>query len=150
MKFLGHPIHIMLVHFPAALLPMDLVCYFLFFYTGNTSFAEASYYAMAGGAILGWLAVIFGAFDLLKIPQENPQIMKTALMHGGINIVIITAYSVLAFMAYKRYPNLPEATVVILIVKALLNLSMIAGNWFGGNLILKYKVGVETNNYVND
>jgi uncharacterized membrane protein len=150
MKFLGHPLHIMLVHFPVALLPMDLVCYALFFYTGNVSFAEASFYAMTGGAVLGWLAIILGTFDLLKIPQENPQIMKTALIHGGINIAIITAYSVLAFMTYKQYPNLPEATMAILIVKTFLNLSMLAGNYFGGNLILKYKVGVETNNYVND
>jgi len=41
MKFAGHPIHTMIIHFPTALLPMDLVLSLLGFYYHQASFTSA-------------------------------------------------------------------------------------------------------------
>jgi uncharacterized membrane protein len=133
----------MFIHFPAALLPMDFVCYAISMYTGDDSFLKASLYALLGGVAIGWLAIIFGALDLLKIPQDRSEVMKKALLHGGINSFVIIVYTVLALLAFKKYPALQDATTSILIFKAALIGCMIFGNYLGGSLILKDRIALE-------
>jgi len=143
MRLFGHPVHIMLIHFPSALFPMELVCYGVLFFTGEKSFATASYYAMAGGVALGWLAVLTGAIDLGKIPPYKPGVVKKALIHGSINSSVLIAYTVIVYLISKQYPNVPGASLGLLVVKAILVSVLIVGNWLGGELILKYKVALD-------
>jgi uncharacterized membrane protein len=145
MKILGHPVHIMLIHFPSALLPMDLICSLFAYYTGNLFFTHAAYLAMAGGVGLGALAIITGTFDLISVAENKPLALKKALIHGGINSTVIIAYSLFLFQAYKRYPELVHDTVAVLIVKGSLVTFMLLGNYIGGSLVLKDGVGLEKN-----
>lgn len=131
----------MLIHFPAALFPMELVCYFILFKTGDASFGNASFYAMWGGSLLGWFAIITGAIDLITIKNDGA-LQAKALVHGTINTIVVLAYSIVAYILYKNYPNLPLATVAMLAIRVTLNIIMIAGNYLGGNLVLKHKMGV--------
>ncbi len=143
MKIFGHPLHIMLIHFPSALLPMDFVCYAIYFYTLQTSFAFASFYALVGAVAIGWVAVLFGTLDIIKIPAEKTRTMQKALLHGSINTSVIIVYTVLAYSAYKKFPLLPHATFILLAVRGALVGFMIIGNYLGGSLILKDKIGIE-------
>jgi uncharacterized membrane protein len=145
MKILGHPIHIMLIHFPSALLPMDLVCSALSYYTGNSSFTDASFFAMAGAVLFGCLAIITGTFDLVGLIEGKPLALKKALIHGGINATVIIAYSILAFRAWKQFPELSQDGIGLLVLKGCLVTFMIVGNYLGGSLILTHKVGLEKN-----
>lgn len=143
MKFLGHPVHLMVVHFPSALLPMELVCYGLYYFSHNTSFALASFYAMAGGVIIGWVAVLTGAIDLMKIPPEKEKAQTQAFMHGGLQTTVLIVYSVFLFTAWKKYPGVQEPALLPLTGKLILIIVMFTANYLGGNLLLKYKVGIE-------
>ncbi|MEP6900944.1 MAG: DUF2231 domain-containing protein [Actinomycetota bacterium] len=143
MKFFGHPIHIMLVHFPIALFPFEFVCSFLGFYTGNRTFTDTSFYAIVGGVILGWAAIGCGIFDLLQVLKDNPKAVKTAVIHGSVNTCVLMVYTVLAYSQYKNYPALKPNDLTILILKAGIIGLMFVGNYFGGSLILKYKIAVE-------
>jgi len=143
MKILGHPVHIMLIHFPSALFPMELVCSIVNKYTGKTSFLDASFFAMCGGVLLGWLAIIFGVFDLLKVYESKPDAMKKALIHGGINSTVILIYTIVCFIQYKKYPTIETDSLAILFLKGFTISFMIIGNFIGGSLILKHKVAVE-------
>src|SRR4051812_4857972 len=98
MKILGHPLHVMLIHFPSALFPMELLSYGIYYFTGNDSFATASLYALVAGSALGWLAVVTGAIDLLKISPDRTKVMNKALIHGSINTSVVLAYSVFAWI----------------------------------------------------
>lgn len=140
MKIFGHPIHIMLVHFPSALFPMDLACSLLYLYKNDVSFTQASFYAICGGVILGWAAVVFGLFDLINIFKNKPGSMNKALLHGGINSVVVIAYTCLAFMQYANYPNVRPDSYEIIAAKTVVVSFMIAGNFFGGSLVLKDRV----------
>lgn len=142
MKVFGHPIHIMLIHFPTALLPMELVFSAINHFNKDASFLDASFYTMSTGVILGWLAIVFGTFDLLNIFENKPEVMNKALVHGGINTAVITAYTILAYIQYKNYPSLEADSILILIIKVLTNAFLILGNFFGGDLILKHRVAV--------
>lgn len=145
MKILGHPVHIMLIHFPSALFPMDFICSALGYYTGNASFTDAAFFAMAGGVILGGLAIITGTFDLAGLVENKPLAVKKALIHGSINTTVIIGYSLLAYRAYKEFPILIPDGVAILVLKGCLVTFMIVGNYLGGSLILKDRVGLEEN-----
>jgi hypothetical protein len=49
----------------------------------------------------------------------------------------------LAFVAFKRYPHVEPDGVSKIIVKGALITFMILGNYLGGSLVLKDKIGVE-------
>ncbi len=143
MKIFGHPVHIMLIHFPSALFPMDLACAAIGHYTGNPSFTGAAFYAMCGGVMMGWLALVFGVFDLLQVFESRPAIIKKVLLHGGINMGVIIVYTLFAYTGYKHYPGLQPDSISLLILKALTIAFMIIGNFMGGSLILKHQIAVE-------
>lgn len=132
----------MLIHFPSALLPMDLACSVLGYYTSDPAFTVAAFFSMAGAVLLGTLAVITGTWDLLAVAQEKPLALQKAVVHGGINTAVIIVYSFLALRAYANYPNLVDDTMALLVIKACLVTFMFAGNYIGGSLILKYRVGL--------
>lgn len=146
MKVFGHPLHSMLIHFPTALLPMELIFSAINFIKGNSSFLHASYYTMTAGVALGWLAIIFGTFDLIGIfenKENKSEVMNKALVHGGVNTVVILVYTILVYIQYKSYPLLEADSILVLIVKVLLNAFLIFGNFLGAELILKYRVAVK-------
>jgi uncharacterized membrane protein len=142
MKILGHPLHMVLIHFPSALFPMDLVCAALCIYTGNAAYADASFFALMGGVIVGWLALITGALDLIAVMNQNPQALKSALIHGGINSVMLLGYSFFAYYYYLHPENIHTISTGTLVTKAVLVFILLVGNYIGGNLILKHKVAV--------
>jgi len=142
MKIFDHPIHMMLLHFPAALFPIECLIYALLIYTHNTDFAFVSFCILLGGVSLGWLAAIFGALDIASISSDREDIIKKAILHGGINGVILIAYTVMAYLQYLLYPSLPEGSIYLLGLKSFLVVMLMIGNFIGGNLVLKDKVGL--------
>jgi len=140
MKIDFHPPHLILVHFPAALFPMEFVCSALGFYLKDATFNYAAFYALGGGVLMGWLAVMFGFVDLVRIPPERKEVQQKALIHGSINLCMLIGYSVLFFLQWKA-PEITAASVPQLILKFCLLLVLIIGNYLGAQLVLRYKVG---------
>ena len=140
MKLYYHPPHLILVHFPAALFPMEFVCAVIAVYKQDPTFNYAAFYALGGGVLMGWLAAMFGFVDLVRIPAEKSKVQKMALVHGTVNLVMLIGYSVLFFVQWKA-PEITYASKGLLLLKALLLLILIAGNYLGAQLVLKYKVG---------
>ncbi|MER3471626.1 MAG: hypothetical protein C4330_09905 [Chitinophagaceae bacterium] len=141
MKIFGHPIHSMLIHFPTALLPMDLILSFLAYKNGTTSFTLAAFYCLAAGVLSGYLAMLIGLLDLIRIPKTNKPALGNGLIHGFLNFTVILVYRVLAWKGYKAYPNLESPTRTLIIFKAILIGALLAGNYSGGTLVYKYLIG---------
>jgi uncharacterized membrane protein len=143
MKILGHPLHMMLIHFPSALFPMDFIFALIFIYTGNSAFAETSFYTMCAGVILGWLAFITGCLDLITVMKENNSALKSALIHGGINTTILIGYSLLAYKYYLHPSDIHSIGTGGLIFRGILVATLLGGNYIGANLVLKHRIAVE-------
>jgi uncharacterized membrane protein len=139
MKLFGHPLHLMLIHFPSALFPLDLVCSAAARFYSPEPLLQASKIALIGGTVMGWLAVIAGTFDLLGVMKNKPGSLKKALLHGGLNGSILAGYTVLSFLALKE-PETMVSSLWILIFKSLFVAILLIGNFIGGNLVLKDKV----------
>lgn len=143
MKILGHPVHIMLIHFPSALFPMDLLGSWLGCRLGDPAFTNAAFFAGAAGVMIGWAAGLFGALDLLRVSREQPASVKKGLLHAGTSITVLAGFTLLVYRSWKAYPALEADTTVLLIIKAILVALLITGNFIGGSLILKDKIAVE-------
>lgn len=143
MKIFGHPIHIVLIHFPSALLPMDLVCSLIARFGGPGSFTDAAFFAAAGGVLCGWLAVVAGAFDLVPLVKEKPGSLNKALIHGSINTTVLLGFTVTAYISYRHFPELYPDSTLKLAIKAGLVFLLGVGNFLGGSLILQDKVAVK-------
>ena len=140
MKLNYHPPHLILVHFPAALFPVEFAFTIIALYKQDPTFNYAAFYALGGGVIMGWLAVMFGFVDLVRIPDTRSNVRAKALIHGSVNTVMLIGYSVLFFLQWKA-PEITYSSTPILLLKALLLCILIAGNYLGAQLVLKYKVG---------
>ena len=97
MKILGHPLHMMLIHFPTALLPMDTLFSFFAYYNKDSSFLLPAYYCLIAGVISGLLALVTGLIDLLLIKRENKAALATGFIHGFINGTVILFYGIFAY-----------------------------------------------------
>lgn len=141
MKLFGHPIHVMLIHFPAALLPMDFVCALLGNWLQLPGLTEAGHYAAFGGISLGAAAIVTGIFDLVEVSQEHASALNKALIHGGINSVALIGYLLAMVPAWNAYPEIGTDSIWILIAKGLLVVFMLFGNYLGGSLVVEHGVG---------
>ncbi len=144
MKIFGHPVHVMLIHFPSALLPMDLVCSAYASYSDAGEFIHAAFFSLSGGVVFGWMAIVTGIFDLLKIPATNSTAFKKAIYHACINSTAILAYTIVALMGFRSYPELRTDSIGLIGLKLTLVTFLIIGNFLGASLILKHKIGVES------
>jgi uncharacterized membrane protein len=142
MKFAGHPIHTMIIHFPTALLPMDLVLSLLGSYYHQPSFTSAGLYCLFGGVASGILALLSGIIDLLTLPEEKKNAFSAGMTHGLINGSILLIYILIAYKALKSYPLINESTPVMLWMKGILVAALFVGNYLGGQLIYKFRVGI--------
>jgi len=142
MKIFKHPLHVMLIHFPTALLPMDLFLSYLFYRSGNESFGAAAYYCLIGGVVLGLLSGIVGFIDLINIKDKT--VMAAALVHGGINLTAVLIFSVFAYKEWSLYPQIERPTITIMAVKLISVLFIFVGNYLGGKLIFKHHIAIES------
>lgn len=92
---------------------------------------------------MGWVAAILGALDMNEISEDNEQVMKKALLHGGINGIVVVSYTVIAYQMYQLFPELPDGNIILMLVRVLLVLLLMVGNFIGGSLVLKDKVGID-------
>ena len=142
MKLFKHPIHVMMVHFPIALFIMGFVFSLLGMQQDDASLTMAGYYCICSGVLLGLAAGLFGALDLIGVYNKKRHAFPTGLLHASLNLVVVIVFGVIAYMTYKDYPNIEMASDSLLLVEGLTILLMLVGNYFGANLIFKYKVGV--------
>src|SRR5579859_4853955 len=92
-KFLGHPVHQMLIVFPLGLFLMAVIFDILYAISQNLTFAQVAFYDMAGGIIGGAFAAVFGFLDFLEIP-EHTRARRIGRLHGIGNAIVIALFAV--------------------------------------------------------
>ena len=142
MKLFGHPVHPLLIHFPTALLPMDLALSLLYSSTNNASFYQAGTYCLCAGSAIGLLAMVTGLIDLMAIPRTEKKAIALALYHGFVNGLIILIFTVIALKAWQVFPQPYLVGTAGLVGKGVLVFTLFVGNYLGGQLIYAYYIGI--------
>lgn len=139
-KFLGHPIHPMLIVLPLGLFISAVVFDALYLWLDTPAFATVAYWNIAGGVIGGLLAAVFGSIDWLAIPSGT-RAKRIGLLHGASNVVVVLIFATAWLMRGGAIDNAPGMGVFLLEAGGLV-LGAVAG-WLGGELVDRLGVGVD-------
>jgi uncharacterized membrane protein len=139
-RFLGHPVHPMLVVMPLGLFIAAVVLDGLYYWRGDALFATISYYNIAGGILGGLLAAVFGLMDWLAIPAGT-RAKRIGMFHGAINVTMVMLFAAV-WMARTALPDFAPTTFVLGVEAAAIVLALVAG-WLGGELVDRLGVGVD-------
>jgi len=144
-KFLGHPIHPVLVVFPLGLLATAAAFDIVALVQGDAFWYRISFWLIAAGIIGGLCAAVFGAIDWFAIPRGT-RAWRIGLLHGGTNIVVVAMFAASWWLRDNagQIPSIAALTLSFIAVA----LSFVAG-WLGGELVDRLGVGVEDNANLN-
>jgi uncharacterized membrane protein len=137
-KFLGHPIHQMLIVFPLGLLATAVIVDLLYFAGDALIFAEVSYYLVVAGLIGGAVAAPFGLIDWLAIPAGT-RAKRVGALHGAGNVVVLLLFLASALLRSDLPSAPPVAAYACSFAGALLAL---VTAWLGGELVNRLGIGV--------
>ena len=138
MAIAKHPIHPMLVPFPIAFLAVVPLADLAWLWLGDAFWARVGLWLNIGGLVLGVVAGIVGALDLLLV--------RVARRHVSAWSHFIAAVMVLALAALGVWLRLPDPAAAVwpwglLQGGVMLGMVMIAG-WLGGTLSFHHGIGV--------
>lgn len=145
-KLFGHPIHPMLIVFPAGLFTSTVIMDILYLVFRNPALAIVSFYMAIIGVIGGLLAAIFGFIDWSALPN-NSRAKNIGLWHGLGNFVIVVLFAASWLLRRGSVNFVPSGFAMLLsfagIVLALVTL------WIGGELVYRLGVAVDRGANVN-
>jgi uncharacterized membrane protein len=137
-KFLGHPIHQILVVLPLGSLAIAVVFDLIHVAAGQPTFAVVAYWMIVAGILAGAVAAPFGTVDWLAIPQGT-RAKRIGAMHGLGNGVVLLLF-IASWWIRRDAPADPPAAAVVLSVAGAA-LAVVTG-WLGGELVDRHAVGV--------
>lgn len=134
-KFLGHPNHALLIHFPSALLPISFLFDLMSFFIDGAALAKASFYCLAVGLVFVVPSMLTGFLDYFGMPKGSEQ-KKMATTHWIINTL---ASGVLLVSLLLRLTDLdaPRSEVLWTAISFVGVSMIIVGNYFGADLIFR-------------
>lgn len=137
-KFLGHPIHPILVVFPLGLLVTSVIFDLLYYFHVTGVPPEVGFWMAVSGIIGGILAAIFGLIDWLAIPSKT-RAKSIGLIHAGANLIVLIFFTLSVYTRLDNPRFVPElAAIVLSVIGVLLG---VIGGWTGGELVHRLNVG---------
>jgi len=143
-RFLGHPIHPMLVHFPTALFTVSVLFDLIGTGFSEQSFFTASFYCIGAGLAGGVLAGVFGLIDYVRL-AGNDRLFQKASLHALLQVSALMVFGVIFGLRYTSASDIHVPEPTELAVSGVAVLLMLAGNYQGGNLVFVEGVGVKPN-----
>src|SRR5579883_717372 len=144
-KFLGHPIHQMLIVFPLGLLATAVAFDIVGLSSGTSSWFNVSFWMISAGVIGGLLAAVFGLIDWLAIPSGT-RAKTIGLWHGLTNVVVVLLF--IGSWAL-RTPAAVEPQAGALVLSFVAVVLALVGGWLGGELVDRLGIGVDNGAHVN-
>jgi uncharacterized membrane protein len=136
--FAEHPLHPMLIVFPAGLMPFSFVMDLMYMVTRQTCYAKAAYYSMLTGYAGGLAAAIAGGLDYFSIPPGR-EVKRTANTHAILNLMGMGVYSLNLLL--RRGRERPSGMLTTLL-SAVGVAGVFISAWFGGHMVYEHGVRV--------
>lgn len=140
-RWMGHPLHPFLVHFPIGLfvisLLFDLSTYLLG--SGNTA-VRGAFYTMAGGVIMAALAAVAGLADWSDIRADHPA-RKPATTHMWLNITAVGLYLLNLLLRWGELGDTSTDAIPFVLSLAGIGILSVSG-YLGGTIVYDDGVGV--------
>jgi uncharacterized membrane protein len=137
-KFLGHPIHQMLIVFPLGLLATGAIFDLIALVTGGAHWAGVAHYLIGAGLVGGLVAAVPGLVDWMAIPSGT-RAKQIGLLHGVGNVIVLALFAASFFL---RLDAPADPSAVALGAEFLGAGVSLATGWLGGELVDRLAVGV--------
>lgn len=138
-KFLGHPVHPMLVVFPIGLLAGSFAFDLAYAASARPEFATVSFWTLVVGIPAGLAAAAFGIVDFWAIPAGT-RARRIGAWHAIGNAIALLAFAQ-SWVARLAAPDAPP-TGAILLSGFGVAVVFFTG-WLGGELVDRLGVGVD-------
>ena len=138
-KFLGHPIHQMLIVFPLGLLASAVIFDIIALARNASYLFGVAYWMIAAGLIGGLISAVFGLIDWLAIPSGT-RAKSIGLWHGVGNVVLVLLFAV-SWWLRRPQPDSPSGAALGCSFVAVV-IALVTG-WLGGELVDRLGVGVD-------
>lgn len=140
-KWLGHPLHPLLVHLPMALWPAALVFDLTAYFKGdNGLLAQASLLAISFGLASALLAVPAGLADWWEIKRDKPA-WSLGVYHMALNVLAMAIWTANLVVRLKEEPS-GGIGAIPLALSLLGVLVLIASGYLGGRLVYEHGIGI--------
>jgi uncharacterized membrane protein len=139
-RFMGHPIHPMLIPYPFAFLSGAAVFDAVAASRGSESLANTAAHLRNAGIVAALGAAVPGMIDYLTtVPDGRPK--ETATKHMLSNVTALGCFALAAWAGSRRDEHAPPgaATLAFEVVGTAL---LAVGGWLGGTLSYHHMVGV--------
>lgn len=147
MRFLGHPVHAIVVAFPIALLAMAFVWDALAWLGLEPALAFVGYYSELAGLVLGALAIVTGLAELVR-PELSSALRSKALRHAAVALGAVTLFA-LAFALRRKAGATALPSDVVFGLEAAGAVTLALAGFLGGDLIFRDGVGVRSEETVS-
>lgn len=141
-RLLGHPIHPMVVHFPAALFPTSLLFDLLSHGPGPAPFLKVAFYTMAVGEAAAVVAAVTGAIDYFAKLVPGTPAFRVGTLHALLNAGILLLYGFNLGLRIGPALEAPKTPVSPLLLSVAGVAVLTVSNYLGGRLIYHFGVGV--------
>jgi uncharacterized membrane protein len=145
-KIFGHPVHPMLIVFPAGSFTAAVIFDILYLIFRNPLFPAVSFYIIALGVLGGLLAAVFGFIDWSALPGSS-RAKNIGLWHGLGNFVIVVLFAV-SWLLRRGNANFVPGSFALILSFAGILLALIT-LWIGGELVYRLGVAVDPGANVN-
>jgi uncharacterized membrane protein len=141
MRFFGHPIHPMLVHFPIVFWTVAAAAYV----AGAAGVIESAdvvaKFANGAGLTMAMLAMLAGLFELRSIDSRS-EAMRVATWHMMIMATVWVCFLVALMLSISTGLDRPTMQIATVACAAAGFLLMGVGGWLGGRLVYEFGVAV--------
>ena len=142
-RLAGHPVHPMLVSFPATLYVVTLASYLIFRADGDMFWLRAGWYANAAAVVCALVAAIPGFIDWAAGIPRGTQAKTVGLWHMVSNVIALTLFAWSAVvMRGELVSPLPHVARGITLSILGVAFTLIAG-YLGWSMVQTYHVGVQ-------
>jgi uncharacterized membrane protein len=138
-----YPIHPFIIHFPVALFTAHSIFIFLYFSKKEIALEKAAYYCMIFGYIGALIALITGSIEFSQLAEtDSRQNMVSTHAYCGSSLLLI--YGVAIWLKRKDSKILDSSRRWFYMVVVLSgNVMVFVTGWLGGQLVYRWKVGIE-------
>lgn len=145
-KFLGHPVHQMLIVIPAGLFIVAALLDLVDIFVEASWIPTVTYWNIGLGIVSALLAAVFGTADWTKIPAGT-RAKRVGAMHGIGNVAAVVLFGVALWLRTDAVDHRTGTISLVLELAAFALLGVTA--WLGGELVDRLGVGVDDGAHLN-
>ena len=139
-KFLGHPVHQMLIPIPAGLFLVGALLDIVDLFVEAAWIPTVSFWNIALGSLAALVAAVFGLIDWTKIPGGT-RAKRIGAIHGTGNVVAVGLFATAIWLRSGVEQHQTTTLALALEIAAFALLGVTA--WLGGELVDRLGIGVD-------